>query len=301
METLMTTLLSRRQALAGSLLALPALAALRAEGLAQGTQAAEAKLAELEGKHPGRICVSILDLKSGKRIEHRANERILMCSTFKALAAAFVLARVDKGEEQLDRRISFSKKDLLPISPMTEARVAEGAMTVAELCDATVTRSDNTAGNLLLASFGGPAGLTAFFRTLGDDISRLDRIETELNVHDGPDDIRDTTTAAAMLENLRKLLFTDVLSASSRSQLAAWLITNKTGDARLRAGLPKDWLVGDKTGGNGDKHGNANDIAVIWPQERAPLIVTAYCEIPGIAADERNAVIAEIGRIASQI
>jgi beta-lactamase class A len=224
-----------------------------------------------------------------------------MCSTFKALAAALVLVRVDKGEETLDRRIRFSKKDLVSGSPVTQARVGEPGMTVAELCDAAVTRSDNTAGNLLLASFGGPAALTAFCRTLGDDVSRLDRIETALNYHDGPDDIRDTTTAAAMLENLRRLLFTDVLSGLSRSQLAAWLITNKTGDARLRAGLPKNWLVGDKTGTNGDKYGNANDIAVIWPPDRAPIIVTAYCEIPSIPADERNAVIAEIGRIASQI
>jgi len=294
-------LLSRRQTLAGSLLAIPALAALSTEGLAQNMQAAEAKLAELERKHPGRICVSILDLASGKRIEHRANERILMCSTFKALAAALVLVRVDKGEEKLDRRIKFSKKELVSGSPVTQARVGELGMTVAELCDAAVTRSDNTAGNLLLASFGGPAALTAFCRTLGDDVSRLDRIETELNYHDGPDDIRDTTTAAVMLENLRKLLFTGILSGGSRSQLAAWLITTKTGDARLRAGLPKNWLVGDKTGTNGDKYGNANDIAVIWPPDRAPIIVTAYCEIPSIPADERDAVIADIGRIASEI
>jgi beta-lactamase class A len=104
-----------------------------------------------------------------------------------------------------------------------------------------------------------------------------------------------------MLENLRQLLFADVLSGPSRSQLAAWLITNKTGDTRLRAGLPKNWLVGDKTGGNGDRNGNANDVAIVWPADQTPIIVTAYCEIPSISADERNAVIAEIGRIASQI
>src|SRR4029077_196103 len=99
-----------------------------------------------------------------------------------------------------------------------------------------------------LASFGGPVGLTAFFRSLGDEVSRMDRIEPELNYHDSPGDLRDTTTAATMLENLRKLLFTDILSTRSRSQLTAWLIANKTGDARLRAGFPKAWLVGDKTG-----------------------------------------------------
>lgn len=297
----MTMSFSRRQALAGSLLAVPTLAAFSSIAQAERNGEAETRLAELERKYPGRLCVSILDLGNGRRVEHRADERILICSVFKALAAALVLSRVDKGEEKLDRRIDYTKKDLVESgSPVTGSRVGKG-MTVAELCDAAVTRSDNTAGNLLLASFGGPAALTAFCRGLDDAVTRLDRHEPELNYHDNADDIRDTTTAAAMLETLRKLLFTDVLSAASRSQLAAWLITNKTGDARLRAGLPQDWLVGDKTGTNGDEHGNANDAAVIWPLDRAPLIVTAFCEIPGISSADRNAVIAEIGHIASQV
>ncbi|MFE0016212.1 class A beta-lactamase [Mesorhizobium sp. NPDC059054] len=297
----MTMSFSRRQALAGSLLAIPTLAALGSVARTERAGEAETRLAELERKHPGRFCATILDLGSGRRVQHRADERILMCSTFKALAAALVLARVDKGEEKLDRLIKYTKKDLVESgSPVTEKHVDEG-MTVAELCDATVTRSDNTAGNLLLASFGGPAALTAFCRKIGDVITRLDRFEPELNYHDSPDDERDTTTANAMAETLRKLLFTDTLSAASRSQLAAWLITNKTGDARLRAGLPNDWLVGDKTGTNGDEHGNANDVGIVWPPDRAPLIVTAFCEIPRISSKERNAVIAEIGHIASQV
>jgi len=297
----MTILLSRRQSLVGSLAALPILAAISEVARAADGTPAEARLAALESKHPGRICVSILDMASGRRIEHRAGERILMCSTFKALAAALVLARVDKGEEKLDRRVHYTKSDLVDGSPATKEHADETGMTIAELCAAAVTLSDNTAGNLLLASFGGPEAITAFCRGLGDKITRLDRTEPTLNYHDTPDDQRDTTTASAMLENLRRLLFTNVLTAASRSQLAAWLITNKTGDTRLRAGLPKTWLVGDKTGTNGDKDGNANDIAVLWPSNRAPIIVTAYCEIPGIAADARNAVIAEIGRIAAAI
>lgn len=298
----MTMSFSRRQALAGSLLAVPTLAAFASTARSERAGEAETMLAELERKHPGRFCVSILDLGNGRRIQHRADERILMCSTFKALLAAFALARVDKGEEKLDERIGITKKDLVTVnSPVTKPHVGGKGLTIAELCDAIVTRSDNTAANLLLARFGGPAALTAFCRRLGDDITRLDRFELELNFHDGPDDQRDTTTAAAMAETLRKLLFTDVLSAASRSQLAAWLITNKTGDTRLRAGLPGDWLVGDKTGTNGDQHGNANDIAVIWPPDRAPLIVTAFCEIPKISSRDRDAVIAEIGRIASQV
>ncbi|MCG7508781.1 class A beta-lactamase [Mesorhizobium retamae] len=298
----MTMSFSRRQALAGSLLAVPTLAAFASTARSERAGEAETMLAELERKHPGRFCVSILDLGNGRRIQHRADERILMCSTFKALLAAFALARVDKGEEKLDQRIRITKKDLVAVnSPVTKPHVGGKGLTIAELCDAIVTRSDNTAANLLLARFGGPAALTAFCRRLGDDITRLDRFELELNFHDGPDDQRDTTTAAAMAETLRKLLFTDVLSAASRSQLAAWLITNKTGDTRLRAGLPGDWLVGDKTGTNGDQHGNANDIAVIWPSDRAPLIVMAFCEIPKISSRDRDAVIAEIGRIASQV
>jgi beta-lactamase class A len=297
----MTILLSRRQTLAGSLLAIPVLAGATTDGHAEDGNAGQQRIAALESKHPGRICVSILDMASGRRIEHREGERILICSTFKTLAAALVLARVDKGEEKLDRRIRYSKSDLVESSPATKSQLGSGGMTVAELCAAAMTLSDNTAANLLLASFGGPKALTAFCRSLGDDITHLDRTEPALNYHDTPDDQRDTTTAAAMLENLRRLLFTDVLSAASRSQLAAWLMTNRTGDTRLRAGLPKDWLAGDKTGTNGDKDGNANDIAVLWPTKRAPIIVTAYCEIPGIAADERNAIIAEIGRIAAGI
>ena len=297
----MTILLSRRQTLAGSLLAIPVLAGATTDGHAEDGNAGQQRIAALESKHPGRICVSILDMASGRRIEHREGERILICSTFKTLAAALVLARVDKGEEKLDRRIRYSKSDLVESSPATKSQLGSGGMTVAELCAAAMTLSDNTAANLLLASFGGPKALTAFCRSLGDDITHLDRTEPALNYHDKPDDQRDTTTAAAMLENLRRLLFTDVLSAASRSQLAAWLMTNRTGDTRLRAGLPKDWLAGDKTGTNGDKDGNANDIAVLWPTKRAPIIVTAYCEIPGIAADERNAIIAEIGRIAAGI
>ncbi|WEX75532.1 class A beta-lactamase [Sinorhizobium numidicum] len=297
----MTISISRRAALAGSLLAVPALASLQDGARARTRDDAEARLAELERAHGGRIGVAVLNLATGKRVGHRIDERFLMCSTFKALTAALVLARVDREEEQLDRRIFFSRKDLVDGSPVTEARANKAGITITELCDAMVTRSDNTAANLLLASLGGPGALTAYVRSLGDDITRLDRIEPALNEHDGPGDLRDTTTPAAMLETLRKLIFGDALSKPSRSQLAAWLITNKTGDTRLRAGFPENWLVGDKTGGNGNKSGNNNDIAVAWPSERAPIIVAAYCQIPAISAEERNAVHAEIGRIAAQV
>ncbi|MGR6465734.1 class A beta-lactamase [Rhizobium sp. PAMB 3182] len=297
----MTTSLSRRQALAASLLVAPALTALSSPASASNP-GAESRLAELESRHAGRICVRIVNLGTGKTVSHRADEPILMCSTFKAILAAQVLKAVDEKADALDSRIRFTKKDVSTAwSPVAEKRVGGAGMTIAELCEAAVCWSDNTAANLLLKRFGGPKALTAFFRSIGDSASRLDRMEPGLNYHEGPDDQRDTTTAAAMAEDLRRLLFTDVLSSSSRAQFAAWLIANKTGDARLRAGLPARWLVGDKTGTNGKKYGNANDIAVAWPTDRPPVIVTAYCEIPKIESEERDAVIAEIGRIASAV
>jgi beta-lactamase class A len=297
----MTISISRRRALAGSLLAVPALATLTTATRAQASQKLESQLAELERKHDGRIGVAVLSLATGEKIGHRADERFLMCSTFKALTAGFILARVDRGEEQLDRRIVYSKKDLVTWSPVTEKHVGGEGMSVAELCQATIIISDNTAANLLLKSFGGPAGLTDFLRSIGDEITRLDRFETALNEHDRLGDLRDTTTPAAMLETLRKLIFGDVLSRSSRAQLAAWMIMNKTGDEKLRAGFPGDWMMGDKTGRNGDKFGNSNDVAIAWSPDRGAVIVTAFCEIPSVSEDERSAVLAEIGRIAAQL
>nr|AMP54385.1 classA [uncultured bacterium] len=297
-ETGMTMSMSRRQALVGSLLAVSALVPIPAGAQAQDGDA-EARLAELERAHGGRLGVAVLDLANGRRIGHRADERFLMLSTFKTLAAALVLARVDRGEERLDRRIVFSESDLVVWSPVTENRVGRAGMTLAELCEATITLSDNTAGNLLLDSFGGPAALTDYLRSLGDEVTRLDRIEPDLNEHDAPGDLRDTTTPAAMLETLHKLLFGDALSRHSRDQLNAWLTINKTGDQRLRAGFPENWLVGEKTGTN--RSGTANDAGVAWPIDRGPILVAAYCEMSSISPEKRNAVLAEVGRIAARI
>ena len=168
-------------------------------------------------------------------------------------------------------------------------------MTLADICDAAVTLSDNTAGNLLLKSFGGPAGLTAFARSLGDGVTRLDRFETELN-EAKPGDPRDTTAPAAMLGTMQRLLVGNALSASSRERLIGWLVGSKTGGRRLRAGMAKDWRVGDKTGGG--ENGTANDIAIAWPPGRAPILIAVYYTGSTIPDDVRNAVIAEAGRLA---
>jgi beta-lactamase class A len=219
-----------------------------------------------------------------------------MSSTFKFIATAFVLARVDRGEERLDRRIVFKRSDLVEYSPVTEKHADRDGMTVAEICEAAMTLSDNTAGNLLLDILGGPPGLTAQCRAFGDIATRLDRREPDLN-EATPGDPRDTTTPSAMLDNLRRLVLGDSLSAGSRAQLIRWLVDNKTGDSRLRAGFPKGWRVGDKTGSGA--HGGANDVAVAWPPDRAPLLVAAYFTESAATPAERNAVLAEAARIVS--
>lgn len=253
------------------------------------------QLAALERRHGGRLGVAILDTTTGRRINHRGEERFAMCSTFKWLLAAQVLARVDRGEESLDRRIVVAGSDIVSHSPVTEQHIGEPGMTVDALCEAAVTRSDNAAANLLLASGGGPEGFTAFARSIGDTWTRLDRIETALN-EATPGDPRDTTTPAAMLRDLQAVLLGDVLKPASRERLVAWLVGNRTGDARLRAGLPDTWRVGDKTGSGG--HSSHNDVGIAWPPGRAPLLVTAYyAEAEDTTQAQRDAVLADVGRI----
>ena len=285
---------SRRNLLTGSLLAGPGLLSIRATANDRGGELLRA-IAGLEQRHGGRLGVAVLDGSATMPIAHRGDERFAMTSTFKFVAAAFVLARVDRGEESLTRRIAYARDYLVTYSPVTEKHAGGGGMAVGEICEAAVTLSDNTAGNLLLDSFGGPAGLTAYMRSLGDGVSRLDRRETALN-EATPGDPRDTTSPAAMAEVLRRTVLGTALSGSSREQLAAWLVGNKTGDKRLRAGVPPGWRVGDKTGSGANN--TTNDIAVIWPPGREPIVVAAYYAEARASDDERNAVLAEVGRLA---
>jgi len=170
-------------------------------------------------------------------------------------------------------------------------------MTLAELCEAAITTSDNTAANLVLASYGGPAALTAYLRELGDAVTRVDRIEPDLNVKD-PDEPKDTTSPRAMALNLQRLVLGDALSASSRKLLTAWLVNNRTGGKRLRAGLPENWVIGEKTG---TSQTDANDCGVVWPPGRAPVIVSAYLAESPLDAAARDATLAEVGRLVRTI
>ena len=196
-----------------------------------------------------------------------------MCSTFKLPLVAAVLKRVDAGEESLGRHVAYDEAALLEYAPVTREHVSEGGMSVEALCEASITLSDNTAANLLLETVGGPSGLTDFFRTIGDSTSRLDRNEPMLNAAI-PGDERDTTTPSAMLGMMQQLLLGHVLGGASKERLLGWLIATKTGLKRLRAGLPADYRVGDKTGtGN---NGVTNDLAIAWPPSKPPILIAAY-------------------------
>ena len=287
--------MDRRTLLKGTLLGAVALIRPRLS-LAANQASFENQLASLEHQHGGRLGVAIQDIEGGRRVSYRADERFLMCSTFKLIAVSAVLARIDGGAESLDRRITFGEEAVLSYAPITSHRVGGQGMTVAELCQAAITVSDNTAANLLLNSLGGPAAVTAFARRMGDRVTRLDRIEPELNVS-SPGDLRDTTSPDAMVDNLRSILQGDVLSDASRAQMAAWLCASSTGKDTVRAGVPTDWRVGDKTGRGG--HGETNDVAAIWPPQRKPLLVAAYYVNPDTDGAGQNRVLAEVGRIAA--
>jgi beta-lactamase class A len=252
-----------------------------------------ADFARIERDSGGRLGVAVADPQSKAQWVHRGDERFPICSTFKLLAAAAVLARVDSRKEQLARRIRFEPRDVVVGSPVTKDHAGGAGMTLDELCAAAMTMSDNTAGNLLLGAIGGPIGLTDFAASLGDVMTRLDRIEPALN-EALPGDLRDTTSPAAMVANLRALIFGDALSVESRTRLVGWLIANKTGDARLRAGLPANWRIGDKTGSG--ERGTTNDVAIVWPGRREPILVAVYLTGTTAEAAARNATIASVGR-----
>jgi beta-lactamase class A len=217
-----------------------------------------------------------------------------MCSTFKASLAALVLARIDRGEDRLENMVAYGAQDLLDYAPVAKQNLAAGAMSVSDMCKAIVELSDNACANLLLARCGGPAALTAFWRAAGDTVSRLDHNEPELN-RSPPGDPHDTTTPAAMAGNLRRFLLGDVLSPTSREHLTEWMVDCKTGNNRLRGGLPRDWKIGDKTGNNGKDA--SGDIAIAWPKAAGPVLVSVYTQGGSPTPKQLEAVFAEIGRM----
>lgn len=255
------------------------------------------ELAALEKQHAGsRIGVAAIDLASNKRVEYRGDERFLMCSTFKVLAVAAVLKRVDEKTEQLERFVKYGEAQLLEYAPVTRAHVKEGGMTLEALCGAAISLSDNTAANLILESIGGPKGFTDFARSIGDRLTRLDRMEPELNVATAPGDERDTTTPAAMCQTLQRLLASDILSQESRGRLEGWMVANETGSKMIRASLPADWKVGDKTGRSGK--GATNDIAIVRPPSGGPIFIAIYVVDPNESQELRDELVAKAAKVA---
>lgn len=249
-----------------------------------------ALLARLEKESGGRLGVAALNTADGRLVLHRADERFPFCSTFKMMASAAILAR---EPSLLKKHIQYEKSDLVAHSPVTSKRVADG-MTVAELCEATLQTSDNAAANLLMKQIGGPAAVTAYARSIGDTEFRLDRWETELNTAI-PGDPRDTTTPLAMAKSLQKLVLGDALPAAQRKQLKDWMLGNTTGATRIRAGVPAGWPVADKTGA-GD-YGTVNDIAIIWPPGKAPIVLAVYITQPNKDDKSRPDIHGEVAKV----
>ena len=256
---------------------------------------APAALAAYEQDSGGRVGLYAENLHTGARISWRADERFVMCSTFKASLAAAVLKRVDQGQDELAAMIPYGARDVPDWhAPAARLNLPKGAMSVLEMCAAAVSESDNTCANLLLARIGGPAALTRFWRAIGDPLTRLDHNEPALNFVP-PGGVHDTTTPAAMAGNLRRLVLGPVLSSASRERLTRWMLDCKTGDNRLRGGIPGGWKIADKTGNNGKDA--AGDIAVAWPEAGSPVLICAYTRGGSPGAEQLAAVFADIGRL----
>jgi beta-lactamase class A len=258
-----------------------------------GAGSAARRIAALEKREGGRLGVEALDTATGRRIQHRSDERFGMCSTFKFLAAAAVLQRVDRGAEHLDRRVEYGEVDLLEYAPVSKEHVKEGGMTLNDICAAAVQWSDNTAANLMLKVLGGPEVVTAFIRSTGDNVTRLDNTEPELNVV-GPREVKNTTTAASMVGLLNSVVLGQALSADSRTRLQGWMLDAKVGAHRLPAGLPTGWRIAHKTGTGSDQ---TNDVGVVWPPNRPPIIVAALYSRSGARQQQRENVLRDVGRI----
>lgn len=284
----MPCLLTRRQAIT-------AMTASLASGISLYARSEQRNsFADIERTNGGRLGVFALETQSGRCIEHRSDERFLMCSTFKMLAAAAVLSRVDAGQERLDRPVAYTRADLVEPYPVTGPSVVEGRLSVEALCKAAVEVSDSTAANLLMSSVGGPAGLTAYMRTLGDQTTHLDRYEIDANTPQGR---KDTTTPRAMAVSAGKILQGGALQVQSSSLLEGWMVAAVPGLKRIRAGLPPAWPAGDRPGTGASQ---TNDVAIIRPPGRLPVIVAAYCEAPKLDGLEREAVLRAVGAAVAQ-
>jgi beta-lactamase class A len=253
------------------------------------------KLAKLESSFDGRIGISAINTSNGERIQYRANERFAFCSTSKLMVVSAILNKSMAAPKLLQKNITYSQKYLEDsgYSPITKKYLATG-MSIAKLSEATLEYSDNTAMNLLVKQLGGPLAVTTYARSIGNETFRLDRYEPEINSAI-PHDVRDTSTPAAMEKSLQSMVLGNALGLVQREQLITWLKNNTTGNAKIRAGVPLGWIVGDKTGG-GD-YGTGNDVGIIWPPKCPPIILAIYTTQNKKDAQSNNEVIASATRM----
>ncbi len=251
------------------------------------------KAREIESRLGARVGLAVYDMGRGTNWLYHADEHFPLTSTFKAVACSALLHQVDTGQTTLDHTVRVTQSDLLPYAPVMGKLVGQ-EVSLADTCSAALRLSDNVAGNKVLESIGGPKGLTEFLRSIGDPTTRLDRWEPELN-EATPGDPRDTTTPSTIANTLRTLVLGNALSPASRIQLTAWLVADEVGGPLLRASLPRDWRIADRTGA-GD-HGSRGVIAVIWPPERAPIVAAIFITDTDATMDRRNRAIAELGEI----
>lgn len=263
-----------------------------ATGPAESAKPFTRRFEELERKYDARLGVYAVDTGTGREVTHNDGERFAYASTFKALAAGAVLRKY--SVDGLDEVITYSRDDLVSNSPVSEKHVGTG-MSLRALCDAAVRFSDNTAANLLLDRLGGPRGLDAVLAGIGDDVTRMEHREPQLNEW-SPGAVSDTSTPRALAGDLRAFVLGDVLGKSERAQLTEWLRTNTTGDELIRAGMPKNWVVGDKTG-SGGTYGTRNDIAVVWPPDGAPIVVAILSNRSKEDAEYDNELIARAATV----
>jgi beta-lactamase class A len=299
----MTDTLTRRTALLSGL-ALAACAP-RPESLTirageEIEQLGDPRFAAIDQRIGGRVGVAAWNTATNAWLVHRMQERFAMASTFKWVLGAQMLHMDMRAPGHLAREVRFSESDLLEYAPVAREHLARAAMTIEQAAEGAVVMSDNTCANLLLRETGGPQALTQFVRSQGDNVTRLDRLEPDLN-EVPPGDERDTTSPESMVRLLQRVLLTDeVLTPASREKLAGWMVASPTGRQRLRAGLPTDWRVGDKTGTWNGPTNATNDVAIAWPPGRAPILIACYLSASMIEPAARNAVHAEIGRIIAE-
>lgn len=256
-----------------------------------GDDALRERLAKLEQRSGGRLGVSVLDTGDGRHWSMRGDERFSMCSTYKLPLVAAVLRKAERGEIDLNARVEVPQAALVSYSPVTAPLARSGReASVAQLCEASIALSDNTAANLLLPLIGDPAGLNRFLRGIGDAVTAMDRTPGS-PLRGG--DLRDTTTPNAMLATMRSLLLGNALNEASRRRLTDWLVASKTGPSRLRAGLPMGWRVGHKTGSS---DGIANDVAIVWPGRRKPVLIAGYLTDARGDDELRSSVLADVAR-----